>query len=432
VTRSTKRPLPALHRLAPGVFYGWPVAFGLAGLSSVVVGVGFYGMTVFLDTLVSERGWPRATVSLATTLYFIGTGASGALVGRFVDRQDARVWIAAGTGVMAIALLWLGRIDAPAELLPVYLLLAAGFSMTGNVTTSAVLTRWFVARRARAMSIAQTGVSLGGFVLVPLVAHSARSLGFASTTAWLALLLVAIGWPIAAFVLRGDPRAHGLVPDGADPGAPALDAERMAVQERVWGSREALRTRAFWLLVAAFSAILTCQVGTAMHQLALLRDHLDAGTASLAVSTTAAGSLAARLAVGGFADRVSKRRLCGILMAVQGAALVGFATQRGAPALFAISLLFGVTIGNVFMLQALLVGELFGMRSFAKVLGLLQLVTQTASGLGPWILGLLHDALGGYSGGLFAFSGLALLAAALVWQVRPPPAAVGSGDASIA
>jgi MFS family permease len=420
VPEASHKPLPALHRLAPGAFYGWSIAVGLAGLSSVVVGVGFYGMTVFLDTLVSERGWPRAQVSLATTLYFVGTGVTGALIGRFVDRQGPRVWIAAGTSVMALALLALGRIDTAGQLLPVYLLLAVGFSMTGNVTTSAVLTRWFVTRRARAMSIAQTGVSLGGFVLVPLMAHLAHTQGFAAVTQLLAVLLVAIGWPIALLVLRADPRDHGLAPDGAAPDAPAPDARLYAVQERIWSSREALRTRAFWLLVGSFSAILVCQVGTAMHQLSLLRDHLEPGAASLAVSTTAAGSFAARLAVGGFADRVSKRRLCALLMGVQGAALVGFAQSSEALPLFALSLVFGVTIGNVFMLQALLVGELFGMRSFAKVFGMLQLITQTASGLGPWMLGLLHDALGGYSGGLLALSTLAGLAAVLVWQVRAP------------
>jgi MFS family permease len=422
-TQTAHKPLPVLHRIAPGAFYGWSIAVGLACLSSVVVGVGFYGMTVFLDTLVSERGWPRAQVSLATTLYFVGTGVAGALIGRSVDRHGARVWIAAGTSLMALALLALGRIDDPGQLLPVYLLLAVGFAMTGNVTTSAVLTRWFVTRRARALSIAQTGVSIGGFVLVPLTAHLTHTRGFGPATQLLAVLLVAIGWPIALFVLRGDPRDHGLAPDGAAPSAAPPDPRLHAVQERVWSSREALRTRAFWLLVGSFSAIFACQVGTAMHQLSLLRDHLDAGTAALAVSTTAAGSFAARLAVGGFADRVSKRRLCALLMAVQGAALVGFAQSSEALPLFAISLVFGVTIGNVFMLQALLVGELFGMRSFAKVLGMLQLITQTASGIGPWVLGLLHGALGGYSGGLLALSTLAALAAVLVWQVRAPAAA---------
>ena len=83
--------------------------------------------------------------------------------------------------------------------------------------------------------------------------------------------------------------------------------------------------------------------------------------------------------------------------------------------------MFGFTIGNVFMLQALLVAECFGVRSFATVLGMLQLVTQTASGLGPFALGVLHGRLGGYSEALLPISGLAFVAAVLVSRVRPPP-----------
>jgi sugar phosphate permease len=322
---------------------------------------------------------------------------------------------------MALALFALGRVTSFGQLLLVYLLLAAGFSMTGNVPASAILTRWFVAQRARAMSIAQTGVSIGGAVLVPLMVYQVHAHGLATATSLLAVLVLSVGWPVTAFVLRNDPRDHGLAPDGAAPGAVASAASLRAAQERVWSVREALRTRAFWLLVGAFSAILFCQVGTAMHQLSLLREHLDARVAALAVSTTAAGSFAARLAVGSFADRINKRRLCAVLMGVQGAAIAGFAVCSEALPLFGLAFVFGVTIGNIFMLQALLVAELFGVRSFATVLGLLQLITQTASGLGPYALGLLHDALGGYSAGLWLFTGLAGVAAALVWRVRAPP-----------
>ena len=414
------KPLPALHRLAPRAFYGWFIAVGLACLSSVVVGIGFYGVAVFLDALTTERGFPRAQVSFATTLYFIGTGITGSLIGRSVDRHGARTWILAGTLVMSLALLALGRVRAPGELVPVYLLLAGGFAMTGNVPTSAVLTRWFVVRRARALSISQTGVSLGGVLLVPWMVWLARDHGLADATTALAVLVVGIGWPVATFVLRGDPADHGLAPDGPVTGVAAPPAALLATQQRVWTPREALRTPAFWFLVSSFSAILFCQVGTAMHQLSLLRVHLDARTASLALSTTAAGSFAARLAVGTFADRVSKRHLAALLMCVQGAAIAGFASGTHALPLFAASLVFGVTIGNVFMLQALLVGECFGMRSFATVLGLMQLLTQTASGLGPFALGLLHDALGSYARGILPFVALAGVGAVLVLRVRPP------------
>jgi cyanate permease len=51
---------------------------------------------------------------------------------------------------------------------------------------------------------------------------------------------------------------------------------------------------------------------------------------------------------------------------------------------------------------------------------MLQLVTQTASGLGPYALGLLHEAFGGYERGLWLLAGVAGVAALLVSQVREP------------
>lgn len=416
-----ERRLPPLQRLLPSVFYGWTIAFSTSLLSFVVVGVGFYGLVVFLDALCTERGWPRTTVSFATTLYFVTSGVAGTLVGRSVDRVGARLWIGAGSVVMAVALLAIGRVDAPWQLALLYPLLAIGFSMTGPVPSGSIITRWFVAKRARAMSVAQTGVSVGGIVLVPLMVGLIAERGLALATSVLAALVVAGVLPVAILVLRDDPRDFGLEPDGGPP----RETDRRAGfddPQRVWRSRDALRTRTFWLLVAAFGSILFCQVGTAMHQLSLLRAHLDAPTAALAVSTTAFGSLVARLVVGSFADRVSLKGLGVGLIGLQALALATFAGAETPAALYLASLGFGFTIGNLFMLQALLVAQLFGMRSFGTVLGLLQLLTQAASGLGPWALGLLHAAFGGYPAGLAVFAGVAVLAATILWQVEPPPA----------
>jgi len=416
------RPLPAWQRLAPRVFYGWSVVLGTALLSSVVVGVGFYGLAVFLDALCSERGWSRPAVSLATTLYFVTSGIAGVVVGRSVDRRGPRVWIAAGGVAMALAVLAVGRVQQTWQLMLVYPLLAVGFAMTGPVPTGTLVSRWFVRRRARAMSISQTGVSIGGIALVPITTAAILEVGIEAATRWLAGLIVAVVLPLALFVLRSDPRDHGLRPDGDGRNALAPVARAAAGDERLWSAREAMRTRAFWLLVIAFGGILFCQVGVAMHQLSLLRQHLTAPIAALAVSTTAGGSMLARLLVGTFADRVSQRRLGVGLILLQASTLLGFALADDAVPLFAVSLVFGFTIGNLFMLQMLLVGELFGVRSFGTVLGALQLLTQTTSGLGPAALGGLHAAFGGYPPGLVVLVCIALVAALALSRVRPPPA----------
>ena len=413
------RPLPRIHRLVPSAFYGWFIAVAASCISFIVVGVGFYGMGVFLDALCAERGWPRTSVSLATTVYFVTSGLGGSLIGRSVDRQGARYWMVAGSVAMAVALVALGRVTAIPELVAVYFLLACGFAMTGPVPSSALITRWFEGRRARAMSIAQTGVSAGGIVLVPVMTGWIEAEGLAAATDRLALAVVLVVVPLGCFVLRSDPRRHGLEPDGGAPAA-ASSATPSLDLGHVWTARDTLRSRTFWQLVIAFGGILFCQVAAGMHQLSRLRVDLAPELAALALSTTAFGSLVARLVVGGFADRVDQRRLGASLIGLQSLALLGFSQATGPLPLFVLSLFFGFTVGNLFMLQALIVGRLFGVASFASVLGLLQLITQTTSGLGPYALGLLHAHFGGYPEGYAVLAALAVASGIVLLGVRPP------------
>jgi MFS family permease len=409
---------PALQRSDSERFYGWFVVAGASLLAFVVVGVGFYCLAVLFDGLCREHGWPPTSVALATSLFFVTTGLAGALVGRGVDRVGPRVFFVPGALLMAGALVWIGQIDAAWQLNIAYPLLAVGFAMAGTVPNNALVTRWFVTRRALAMSLSQSGVSLGGIVLVPVTTAVIIEYGVGVATQGLAVLLVAMTAIVTLLLVRSSPELVGQQPDGFS--APAGgDHESLARQHSVWSSRELLATRAFWVTVVAFSGILFCQVATAMHQLAMLRERLEPSSAALAVSATAAASIVARLVVGRFADRWNKRRLGSVLMLIQAVALLMFAISTRPWVMFCASMVFGFTIGNIFMLQSLIVGELFGMKSFGKAFGLLQLVTQVASGLGPYLLSLMVESLGGYQLGMLPLVVLAVLSAAVLTRLRP-------------
>jgi len=396
------------------------VALGGALVAFVGVGVGFYTQTVFLDALVVEQGWDRARVSAASGLYFVVSGLAGPLVGMGVDRFGPRPLIIAGSLVMAVALLWIGRVESAAGLLLAYPLLAVGFAMTGGIPANALIARWFVALRARAMSISQTGVSVGGVVLVPLTAHLIQSRGIAETTAWLAALVVAVAIPVTLLVLRADPADHGLLPD--DGRQPAAKFRLLASQhqQRVWTAREVLRTRTYWMLAAAIGAILFSQTGALVHELSLVREHLDAPRAALAVSATAGASIVGRLIVGSFADRLNKQRLGMALFTVQALSLVAFSYADTSVGMYGAAVLFGLMIGNIFMMSSLLAGEFYGARSFGTASGLLAATTQVLSGLGPIAVGLLYGPLGGYAPVLRLLSLVSLLAVLLLWLVPPP------------
>jgi MFS family permease len=416
---SAPRPLPRLHRAAPRIFYGWIVVAGAGLLGFVAVGIGFYGQTVLLDALSQHRGFSKVFVSAASTLYFVVAGLTGPFVGAAIDRFGARPVIVLGALLMGAGLLWIGRAAGELEVCAAFALTAIGFALAGSVPANALVTRWFIVQRSRAMSFAQTGVSLGGILLVPLSVALIERTGLASATGWMALLVVGIAVPVALFVVAWDPLDHGLVPDGGPRATdnPLLLHEH---QRRVWLARDCLRTRAFWLLAAAFGAVMFSQMSFLIHQIALMREQMSAEAAALTISLTAGMSVLGRFAGGVIADRFDKRRFGLALFCAQAAAMVGIATAATPVALFAWVALLGLTIGNIFMLQSLLVGELFGIPSFGTVYGLILLLTQLAGGLGPLCLGLLYGAFGGYGPGLLGMSLVSLVGALLLTRVRPP------------
>ena len=72
---------PAVARLLPdGSYYGWAVAVGCSFLMLVGVGVGYYGLAVFLRPLQEAHDWSNRVVSGATGLYFSVSGITGAYV----------------------------------------------------------------------------------------------------------------------------------------------------------------------------------------------------------------------------------------------------------------------------------------------------------------------------------------------------------------
>jgi MFS family permease len=402
------RGTPGFHRRSPGVFYGWYIVASSFFLSFVSVGIGFYGQAIFLDALIRIREWRPEEVSGASTLYFITVGVAGLLVGRAVDRWGPRWPMIAGAFVMAGALVWLARVRHPLELYAVYLVLAVGFAMTSNMPLATLLSRWFIARRAFAMSLSQTGVSLGGVVLVPTVTLLIISRGFELTVDLLAVLVLAIFLPLTLWVIRSSPADVGTGPDGNRDYAPS------ALDQHLWRMTDAIRTRAFAAMALGFSLMLFCQVGVTVHLLYLLREHLSAGIASAGVSAVALGSITGRLTVGRFADAVDKRRIAQCLFVIQALAYVALSQSERAPFLLGASFCFGLTIGAIYMLQSLIIVDLFGIASFGAVYGASNLITSIGSGFGPLVVGVLASWSGGYPRALLMLTGVAITGALLL------------------
>jgi MFS family permease len=165
-------------------------------------------------------------------------------------------------------------------------------------------------------------------------------------------------------------------------------------------------------------------VGFLVHQISVLEPYLGEGRAALTVSATTVAALLGRVVVGLLSDRVDLRKLSAVNIGAQGAALAAMAAWPSPAVLVAGSLIFGLGVGNLITFPPLLAREEFGPRSFGTVFGLVGAATQAGVALGPGLVGLLYDALGGYQAALWVLVSLEAVGAVTVLRGR------GSRDAA--
>lgn len=396
------------------VFRGWWVVAGVFVMLLVTAGIGFYGLAVYLRALTVEQGFSLSAVSGATAVFFLVSGLAGLGVAAYMAARDPRPMIAAGAVASGISLALLGRVEHVWQVYLVYALFGAGFAASSLVPGTTLVTRWFTRRRSVALSVASTGLSAGGVVLTPLVATLIDRYGLETVSPYLGLALVVGVVPATWLLLRSSPQELGLQPDGdpePPPGSPPAFLGTLAT--------EALRTRFFAMVTLAHLLAMMAQVGGIAHLFNLVAERADSGLAKAALSLLAVSSLIGRLAGGWFVARTSMRGFALVLMLVQAGSLVGLAGVHGDAGLLALTVVFGLTVGNLLMLHPLLLAERFGVRDYARIYSRSQLVATLGVAVGPFAIGGLHDLLGGY-GAAFGLAAVASVVAAVVLAVSGP------------
>lgn len=416
---------PLLARLvSPERFYGWYIAFACLVMMCVTVGVSYYGLALFLEPLRDEHGWSSSVVSGATGAFFVISGVASFAAGPYIDRVGPRWFLGFGITLTALSAAAVGFVDEIWQLYATYAVLAVAYGLGAIVPVSTLISRWFIHQRAKATMISSTGVSLGGAVLVPIGAVLIDHGGLRLAAPVLGLVVFVVAMPVLLLVVSPAPEALGLEPDGGlVPGRRTrLD---VASQYRTWTRREAMGTMSFWAVVVAFFLALGATTGVLIHQLAFLQEADKLGSrpqAALAVTVTTIGSILARTLVGMVADNVDKRWMSAALFAAQALSILGYLVVHDTGPIYVAALIFGFTVGNVYLVQSLLVGELFGLVSFGTVFGMIALTSQIGSGLALVAVGALVDAHG-YAVPFGVLAALDLVAAVVVLLARPLTAA---------
>jgi MFS family permease len=391
------------------VFFGWWVVAAVFVMLAVSSGLGFYNLSVMLRALTAERSFSVAAVSSTTSLCFVVSGFAGLGIARLLERWDPRLVVTAGALVAAAGLLLLGRVETMVGLYLAYLVFGVGFAGNSLLPGTTLITRWFSRRRGVALALATTGLSTGGVLITPLSARLVASRGIAGAAPLLAAAYLLGVLPLAVLLMRPRPEAMGLHPDGDLLPAPAAAGPLAHLDVAA-----AIRSRFFRLVTAAYTFAMVAQVGAITHHFKLVDDRAGAAAAATAVSMVAGGSICGRLAGGWLMARARLKPLSVLLLAIQGVMLGGLAVATGASGLLIASAGFGVTIGNILLLQSMLLAEEYGAQNYARIYSIGSLIATAGVAGGPLILGMLHDG-SGYRLAYLAAMIASWVAAALMW-----------------
>ena len=395
--------------------------FFSAGVSNVV-------MAVVLKPISEDLGWSRALTAAAVTAGAISGGVLSPFFGPIADRLGPRSLLPAGGALVGLLAIGVSLSTEPWQFYATFVPARAltEFLLCGIVPFTAVA-NWFYLKRARAMGLVAMSVPLGASALSLVYQFFVAHYGWRS--AFLALgisLWVLVVIPGVIF-LRRQPEDLGLNPDGVSTLAPHAGAlspgekRQGGVAESNWSRRDAMRTRALWLLVAGTFFASLGTGGIAFHSVAYFTDNQIApGVAAGALSLMALSGALGNGLWGTLAEWIHPRRLSIATMLISAGAVALLMQTRGLLAVYVFAILFGLNARGAAVLTQILLGRYFGRRSFGAISSILDPFHKSGLGLGPLFAGMAFDFTGNYQIIFAIFLVNYLMSALLVFLARPP------------
>lgn len=420
-TPRKKLPVPWPSR----VYYGWAI-IGVSFLINMVsspLNPGTFGF--FVEPIADDLDLSLSAVSWAYTIRLVVGGIASPFVGMVVDRIGAR-WMGAVLGVAGCGSL-VGQALVH-DTWAWYLLYAMPgiFGIGGpaaSLVTLVPASRWFVAKRSRAMAIATVGMPVGGVLSILMAPWLLETVGWRG--AWFVYggMYGAIVIPLSILVVRRSPEDLGMHPDGAAEAhvqaALPRDGRAAAGQEVSWTAKQAVRTPAFWILMAVMTMFGLATSGVLVHRVAFWRSTgLSDVTVSQGIASDPFTVVFSMLIFGFLGDRMRIRTL-GLIGGVgMGLSMLPMIFTSGqAWTIFANNISWGIAAGAYITVSNVALPRYFGRQHLGAIRGVSLPITIAAAGAGAPIFGWMLDSgvdsrvIWGLAASLFAGAGLFLMLA---------------------
>lgn len=365
-----------------------------------IVGFALYGLPFFYDFFMKEFGWSRTVVTSGNALgKLLVAPLFGFLAGWMIDRYGPRRMLMAGALMTGSALIGLSLMKSLGMFYLFYVFNALGYVFGGPLPCQVLISRWFTKNRGKAMGIAYLGIGTGG-ALVPLIAAGLeKNIGWHLALLSLGFLVVVIAFPLSFFL--------------KDVEVKKVTAEKGI---KVVSIKSILRNRNFYLLAIGSMCSIGAVGGINQHLKLYLRDlSFNQTQAARVMSLVLLMSLAGRLIMGWLADLMPRKYVMILIYLIVGSSIPLLLTPDFPGRIYVFAVIFGIGLGGDYMIIPLMAGDLFGVRTLGRVMGIILVADGLAESLTPMLVGSLYnDITKSYSFGFTVLICIALSGALIV------------------
>jgi MFS family permease len=413
-----------MHKAHKGKFhYSYVIAASCFGIQAVGIGT-YFSYGVLFNPLISEFGWSRASISGASSMAFLLMGLLGIVIGRLNDRIGPRKLMTVTGIFFGLGYLLMYRLETVWQL---YLFFGIVFGIglsSIDVIAMSTIARWFVRKRGVVTGIVKVGTGAGQMTIPFLVSILIISYGWRYSCVIIGVAVLIILVSIAQ-LMRRDPGQMGLSPDRDEAGPadkPALAPEGLSL-------REALRTRQFWTLCAAYLTVVFCLMIVMVHIVPFAMDINVSPTKAAGVLSTIGGvSMVGRFFSGLAIDRIGSRRVMIFCFFLLVAGLLWLQLAKELWMIYLFAVIYGIAHGGFFTTFSPIVAEFFGIKSHGALFGIAMFSGTFGGAIGPFLAGYIFDVTGGYGLAIWICILMSALGFVLISLLKPVKAA-GKGDA---
>ncbi len=382
-------------------FYGW-IVLAAAGVLGIVGGGGmFYSFGAFLPSICKEFGWSRGLVSGALAMFIIIVSLSAPAVGFFVSKYGPRMALVVGNTVGVAGLLLLAVHKQIWQFYTAYgVLIGLGVGLGGFIAVTALANNWFRKKAPLAMGIVVGAIGFGGIVMIPVIVYMIENMGWRRAYMVLAGLVFLFAVVIPGLLIRNKPEDLGQRPDGALLSeASQVDGTPQAAGHATpadFSVKEALRTRALWLLVIANTSIIFLLTILMAHQVAFLQGiGISAAVAGMLLGLISGTSTLGNLLMGFLALKFNLKNLslAGFFLMFLSAVLLIFTASL--PMAVAYTVLFGFGYGMSWIGITSFVAAYFGPKNYPQIYGNVMIFSAIGN-FGAPLAGIIFDMMKSY------------------------------------